>query len=119
MLYPMRAIVLLFLLALVEQERWPRPLFFYAEVSAPLSCPLRILTNFSKSSVGSCGAQLVIHVFLAHFVTSEPDVFTGVELVSRATYISRKTRNLETRQRQYKAYKRAEREAKTQADGPT
>ena len=41
-----------------------------------------------------------------------PDFFTGVELVSRATYISRKRRNWETRQRQSKAYKRAEREAK-------
>ena len=41
-----------------------------------------------------------------------PDVSTGVELVSRATYISRKRRNWETRQRQSKAYKRAEREAK-------
>ena len=42
----------------------------------------------------------------------QPAVFSGVELVSRATNISRKGRNWETIQRQSKAYKRAEREAK-------
>ena len=36
----------------------------------------------------------------------------GVELVSRATYISRKKRNLETVQRQSKALKKAQRDAK-------
>ena len=47
-----------------------------------------------------------------HFVTSQPDCFTGVELVSRATYIGRKRRNWETRRQQSKARKRAEREAR-------
>ena len=54
-----------------------------------------------------------------HFVTSQPDVvaqsvpyvFTNVELV-RATYISRKRQNWETRRRQSKAFKSAERAAK-------
>ena len=44
--------------------------------------------------------------------SSQPDVFTGVELVSRATYIRRKRRHWETRQRHSKACKRAERKAK-------
>ena len=83
----------------------------------------KILTNVSESSGGSCGkdthpteqlslTQPVIHAPPAHFVTSQPDAFAGVELVSRATSISRKRRNWETRQCQSKARKRAEREAK-------
>ena len=101
---------------------------FSAEVPAPLCCPLRISANFSKSSGGSCGkgthpaeqmtfTQSTMHVSPAHFATSQPDVFTGVELVSRATYTSRKRRNWETRQRQSKACKRAEREAKRKLIG--
>ena len=57
-----------------------------------------ILTNSSESSGGSCGKD-TIQVSPAH-------------LLSRATYISRKRRDWETRQRQSKACKRAEREAK-------
>ena len=45
----------------------------------------------------------------AHPVSFVP---SGVELVSRATYISRKKRNLETCWRQSKALKRVQREAK-------
>ena len=56
--------------------------------------------------------QLVIHVSAAHFVTSQPGVFTGVELVSRAANISRKRRNWETRRRQSNSCKRTEREVK-------
>ena len=56
----------------------------------------------------------------AHFARSQPDVGTqyahfgypGVELVSRATCISRKKRNLETVQRHSKALKKAQRGAK-------
>ena len=56
----------------------------------------------------------------AHLARSQPGVSTqfahvgypGVELVSRATYISRKKRNLETVQRQSKALKKAQRDAK-------
>ena len=56
----------------------------------------------------------------AHLARSRPGVGTqyahvgypGVELVSRATYISRKKRNLETVQRHSKALKKAQRDAK-------
>ena len=41
-----------------------------------------------------------------------PVVPSGVELVSRAAFISRKIRNRETCRRQSKAFKRAQREAK-------
>ena len=62
-----------------------------------------MLTNSSKLSGGSCGkdthpaehmslTQPAIQAPPAHFVASRPDVFTGVELVSRAMYISRKRR---------------------------
>ena len=67
-------------------------------------------------SGGSCGRD----TSLAHLARSQPGVGTqyalfgypGVELVSRATYISRKKRNLETVQRQSKALKKAQRDAK-------
>ena len=79
----------------------------------------RTLMNSSKSSGGSCGkdthptehmslTQLAIQASSAHFVTTQPDGFAGVELVSRATYISRKRRNWETRRQESKACKRAE-----------
>ena len=56
----------------------------------------------------------------AHLARSQPGVSTqcahvsypGVELVSRATYTSRKKRNLETVQRQSKALKKVQRDAK-------
>ena len=68
----------------------------------------RILTNSSESPGGSCGkdtdpaehvplTQLAMQASLAHSDTSQPDGFTGVELVLRATHISRKRRNWETR----------------------
>ena len=81
------------------------------QVSAPLSFPITILTNFSESSGWSCGKDTHVAEHMS-FTQLVLDVFTGVELVSRATYISRKRRNWETRQLQSKACKRAEREAK-------
>ena len=83
----------------------------------------RILENLSESSGGSCGkdthlaeqvslTQPATHASPAHFYTFQLEVFSGVELVSRATYVIRKRRNWETRQRKSKAYKRAEGEAK-------
>ena len=67
-------------------------------------------------SGGSCGKG----TSPAYLARSQPGVGTqcahvgypGVELVSRATYISRKKRNLETVQRQSKALKKAQRDAK-------
>ena len=67
-------------------------------------------------SGGTCGKD----TSPAHLARSQPGVSTqcahvgypGVELVSRATYISRKKRNLETVQRQSKALKKAQRDAK-------
>ena len=55
--------------------------------------------------------QLQLHILrnASHLV---PFVSSGVELVSRATYISRKKRNRETCWRQSKALKRVQREAK-------
>ena len=58
----------------------------------------------------------------AHLARSQPGVGTqyalvgypGVELVSRATYISRKKRNLETVQRQCKALKKSSTGCETQ-----
>ena len=62
-------------------------------------------------SGGSCGKDV--------YCASRPGVSTqcahvgyGFELVSRATYISREKRNLETVQRQSKALKKAQRDAK-------
>ena len=67
-------------------------------------------------SGGSCGKG----TSPAHLARSQPGVGTqyahvgypGVELVSRATCISRKKRNLETVQRQSKALKKVQRDAK-------
>ena len=67
-------------------------------------------------SGGSCGKD----TSPAHLARSQPCVGTqyahvgypGVELVSRATYISRKKRNLETVQRHSKALKKTQRDAK-------
>ena len=67
-------------------------------------------------SGGSCGKG----TSPANLARSQPGVsmqcahvgYPGVELVSRATYISRKKRNLETVQRQSKALKKAQRDAK-------
>ena len=56
--------------------------------------------------------QPAIQASPARFVTFLPDGFAGVDLASLATNISRKRRNWETRRRQSKACKRAEREAK-------
>ena len=79
--------------------------------------------NSFESSGGSCGKdthpvehmslmQLAIQASPAHFVTSQPDGFAGVQLVSRATHINGRRRNWETRRQQSKACKRTEREAK-------
>ena len=67
-------------------------------------------------SRGSCGKG----TYPAHLARSQPGVGTqcahvgypGVELVSLATYISRKKRNLETVHRQSRALKKAQRDAK-------
>ena len=71
-------------------------------------------------SVGKSGGKGTLQTSYAHLERSQPDVGTqfahvghpGVELVSRATYISRKKRNRETVWRQSKALKKAQREAK-------
>ena len=71
-------------------------------VLAGLGCT-KFLPGGQKSSIRSCRKDThlaeqmsfthpVIHASPAHFVTSQPDVLTGVELVSRATYISKPTR---------------------------
>ena len=92
-----------------------------------------VIPGFSAESSAvvqgkSCVDRAVSHGFdvamsggsLAHLARSRPGVGTqyahvgypGVELVSRATYISRKKRNLETVQRHSKALKKAQRDAK-------
>ena len=94
---------------------------FLAESSAVVqgkSCADRAVSHgFDVAlSGGTCGKD----TSPAHLARSQPDVSTQcalvgyprVELVSRATYISRKKRNLETVQRQSKALKRAQRDAK-------
>ena len=70
-----------------------------------------MMTNSSKSFGRSCGKD-TLQAPLAQYDTFQLDIFSGVELVSRTTNIRRKRRNWETRQRQSKAHKRAEREAK-------
>ena len=80
---------------------------FYAESSVVVqgkSCVDRAVSHgFDVAmSGGSCGKD----ASPAHVG------YPGVELVSRATYISRKKRNLETVQRQSKALKKAQRDAK-------
>ena len=84
---------------------------FSAEVTALSPSPLRNVTGTPESSgesVGTvtCNAQRMSSTHLV------PVVPSGVELVSRATYISRKKRNRETCWRQSKALKRVQREAK-------
>ena len=102
-------------------ESMPVIFGFYAESSAVVqgkSCVDRAVSHgFDVAlSGGSCGKG----TSAAHLARSQPGVGTqyahvgypGVELVSRATYISRKKRNLETVQRQSKALKKAQRDAK-------
>ena len=93
---------------------------FYAESSAVVqgkSCVDRAVSHGPDAAMsgGSCGKG----TSPAHLARSQPGVSTqcangypGNELVSRATYISRKKRNLETVQRQSKALKKAQRDAK-------
>ena len=94
---------------------------FSAESSVPVqgtSCVDRAVSHGFDGTVsrGSCGND----TSPAHLARSQPGVGThcahvgypGVELVSRATYINRKKRNLETVQRQSKALKKAQRDAK-------
>ena len=88
---------------------------FSAESSVPVqgtSCVDRAVSHGFDGTVsgGSCGKD----TSPAYLARSQPGVSTqcahvgypGVELVSRATYISRKKRNLETVQRQSKALKK-------------
>ena len=70
-----------------------------------------MLMNSSESFGRSCGKD-TLQAPPAQYDTFQLDVFSGVELVSRTTNVRRKRRNWETRQRQSKAHKRAEREAK-------
>ena len=94
---------------------------FSAESSAPVhgtSCVDRAVSHGFDGTVsgGSCGKD----TSPAHLARSQPGVGTQcahfgyplVQLVSRATYISRKKRNVETVQRQSKALKKAQRDAK-------
>ena len=94
---------------------------FSAESSAPVQGKSRVDRAVSHGfavavSGGSCGKD----TSPAHLARSQPGVGTqhanvgypGVELMSRATYISRKKRNLETVQRHSKALKKAQRDAK-------
>ena len=96
---------------------------FSAESSVPVqgtSCVDRAVSHGFDGTVsgGSCGKD----TSLAHLARSRPGVSTqcahvgypGVELVSRATYISRKKRNLETVQRQSKALKKSSTGCETQ-----
>ena len=96
---------------------------FSAESSAAVqgkSCVDRAVSHGFDVAIsgGSCGKD----TSLAHLARSQPGVGTqyahvgylGVELVSRATYTSRKKRNLEAVQRHSKALKKAQRDAKRQ-----
>ena len=60
----------------------------------------------------SCVERAVSHGFDVALSGCAHVGYPGVELVSRATYISRKKRNLETVQQQSKALKKAQRDAK-------
>ena len=119
---------------------WSQPLFGTqsAQVGHLGVEPMSVISGYAESSTvvqgKSCVDRAVSHGFdmgrsggscgkdtsSAHLARSQPGVgaqhahvgYPGVELVSRATYISRKKRNLETVQRQSKALKRAQRDAK-------
>ena len=90
---------------------------FYAEF---ISCGARQILRRACFDIGRSGGSCGKGTSPAYLARSQPDVSTqcahvgypGVELVSRATYISRKKRNLETVQRQSKALKKAQRGAK-------
>ena len=90
---------------------------FYAESSAVVqskSCVDRAVSHGFDVAMpgGSCGKG----TSPAHLARSQPGHahvgYPRVELVSRATYISRKKRNLETVQRHSNALKKAQRDAK-------
>ena len=95
---------------------------FSAESSAAVqgkSCVDRAVSHgFDEAMSGSCGKD----TSPAHLARSQPGVGTqyahvgypGVELVSRATYISRKKRNLEAVQRHSKALKKSSTGCETQ-----
>ena len=80
--------------------------------TAPSTCPLKNVTNTLESPGELHGTITVTRT--AQRMSSHPVPFvpSGVELVSRATYISRKKRNRETCWRQSKALKRVQREVK-------
>ena len=79
--------------------------------TVPSACPLRNVTSTPESSGESHGTFTVTRTAQcsAHPVQFVP---SGVELVSRATYINRKKPNRETCWRQSNALKRVQREAK-------
>ena len=81
--------------------------------TAPSTCPLKTVTNTPESS-GELHGTLTVTRTAQRMSSAHPVPFvpSGVELVSRATYISRKTRNRETCWRQSKALKRVQREGK-------
>ena len=81
--------------------------------TAPSTCPLKNVTNTPELSRELHGTMTATRT--AHRMSSAQTVSfvpSGVELVSRATYISRRKRNRETCWRQSKALKRVQREAK-------
>ena len=87
--------------------------FFCCEVTKLSPCPLRNVTSTPESYGESHGtvSRTAQRMSSAH-PHLVPVVPSGVELVSRAAFISRKIRNRETCRRQSKAFKRAQREAK-------
>ena len=84
---------------------------FSAEVTAPSPSPPRYVTSTPESSGESYGTitRTAKRMPSTHLAPVAP---SGVELVSRATYISRNKRNRETIWRQSKVLKRVQREAK-------
>ena len=87
---------------------------FSAEVTVPSTCPLKNTTNTHESSGELHGTVTDTHTAQRKSSSALPVFFvpSGVELVSRNTYINRKKRNRETCWRQSKVLKRVQREAK-------
>ena len=85
-----------------------------SEVTVPSICPLKNTTNTHGSSGELHGTITDPHTAQRKSSSALPVSFvpSGVELVSRNTYISRKKRNRETCWRQSKPLKRVQREAK-------
>ena len=87
---------------------------FSAVVTVPSTCPLKNTTNTHGSSGELHGTITDTHTAQRKSSSALPVSFvpSGVELVSRNTYINSKKRNRETCWRQSKALKRVQREAK-------